>query len=231
MNKPVTDVARHGFSILPTLFLRSEMEKLAWDIEQSSLRRSKAGIRHALQLEGVRKLATELRLVNLAQAILGQEAIPYRATLFDKSPHANWLVVWHQDTALPVRQRHNVEGWGPWSVKDGITYAHAPASALCQVVALRVHLDDSDADNGPLKVLPGTHVNGVLTDAAIEQLAAQIPPTHCLVPQGGVLAMRPLIVHASSKSASAAPRRVLHIEYAACRTFAAGLELALTSQG
>ena len=159
---------------------------------------------------------------------LGQEAIAFHATLFDKSAKANWLVVWHQDTALPIRERHDAQGWGPWSVKDGITYAHAPASALCQVLALRVHLDNSDADNGPLRVLPGTHVSGVLTDVHIEQLARYIPPIDCLVPQGGVLAMRPLIVHASSKSHSQIPRRVIHIEYAACRSFGAGLELAIT---
>jgi hypothetical protein len=29
-------------------------------------------------------------------------------------------------------------GWGPWSIKSGIAYAHAPARALSRVVALRV---------------------------------------------------------------------------------------------
>ena len=152
----------------------------------------------------------------------------FRATLFDKSPLANWLVVWHQDTALPIRERHDALGWGPWSVKDGITYAHAPASALCQVLALRVHLDESNADNGPLRVLPGTHTKGILSDNDMEELAGAIPPIDCVVPQGGVLAMRPLIVHASSKSHSQVPRRVVHIEYSACKTFNAGLDLAIT---
>ena len=112
-------------------------------------------------------------------------------------------------------------------MKDGVTYAHAPASALCQVLVLRVHLDNSDADNGPLRVLPGTHVRGILTDVEIEQLARHIPPIDGLVPQGGVLAMRPLIVHASSKSHSQFHRRVIHIEYAACTNFGVGLELVL----
>jgi hypothetical protein len=34
--------------------------------------------------------------------------------------------------------------------------------------------------------------------------------------------MRPLLVHASSKVASAAPRRVLHLEYAGARVFEHG---------
>lgn len=49
----------------------------------------------------------------------------------------------------------------------------------------------------------------------------------CLVPKGGILAMRPLIVHASSKSRSDVARRVLHIEYASSRFTEDGLELAV----
>jgi len=37
--------------------------------------------------------------------------------------------------------------------------------------------------------------------------------------------MRPLLVHASSKVATAAPRRVLHFEYARSRVFEHGLHL------
>ena len=78
--------------------------------------------------------------MGIARETLGGEAFPFRATLFDKSPIANWLVVWHQDTALPLQERREAPGWGPWSVKDGVIYAHAPESALSQVLALRLHL-------------------------------------------------------------------------------------------
>lgn len=165
--------------------------------------------------------------MRIAQEVLGEEAFPFRATLFDKSPTANWLVVWHQDTALPLRERREASGWGPWSIKDGVTYAHAPASALSQVLALRVHLDDSTAANGPLRVLPGTHTLGVLTDESLHDLSTRVTAVDCLAPQGGVLAMRPLIVHASSKSQSDSPRRVLHIEYASSAADLDGLEFAI----
>jgi len=39
--------------------------------------------------------------------------------------------------------------------------------------------------------------------------------------------MRPLLIHASSKSQSEVLRRVLHIEYAASMTVGLGLELAV----
>ena len=104
-------------------------------------------------------------------------------------------------------------------------YAHAPADALAQVLALRVHLDDSGTHNGPLRVLPATHNLGVLSHDAMHRLAAEIMPVDCLVPRGGVLAIRPLLVHASSKSQIATPRRVLHIEYAATKALGQGLLL------
>ena len=144
-----------------------------------------------------------------------------------ESDNANWLVVWHQDTALPLRGRKESPGWGPWSVKENVIYAHAPAAALRQVLALRVHLDDSTAQNGPLRVLPGTHTLGVLSNDEIHQLATDIPAVDCLVAANGILAMRPLVVHSSSKSQAQHPRRVLHIEFAASPVVAEGLELAI----
>jgi ectoine hydroxylase-related dioxygenase (phytanoyl-CoA dioxygenase family) len=107
-----------------------------------------------------------------------------------------------------------VPGWGPWSVKAGISYAHALARALSRVVALRVHFDDSRSDNGPLRVIPGTHRLGVLSDADIDQVVQCTSPVDCLAAAGGIVAMRPLILHASSKAETARPRRVLHIESA-----------------
>ena len=166
--------------------------------------------------------------MELACSVLGPTAFPFRATLFEKSSKSNWLVVWHQDTALPLRQRSEASGWGPWSVKDSVNYAHAPAAALSQVLALRIHLDHSTAWNGPLRVLPATHTLGVLDDDRIHELVTEMTAVECLVPSGGILAMRPLLIHASSKSLADAGRRVLHIEYAASPTIAAPLELAIT---
>jgi ectoine hydroxylase-related dioxygenase (phytanoyl-CoA dioxygenase family) len=189
--------------------------------------RSRAGARHLMTNPAVAALATDPRLLALARQALGREARPFRATLFDKSPRSNWLVVWHQDTALPLRVRRDVSGWGPWSIKHGVLYAHAPADALRQVVALRVHLDDSTSSNGPLRVLPGTQALGVLADEEIRRLGGRIGAVECTVSRGGVIAMRPLLVHASSKAVSHAPRRVVHIEYATSFSVGPDLELAL----
>lgn len=95
------------------------------------------------------------------------------------------------------------------------------------MVALRVSLDDSSSTNGPLRVLPNTHLSGVLTDAAIEQLARNGASMDCIAGSGGVVVMRPLTVHASSKSVDDQPRRVLHVEYAATVNLGAGIQLAV----
>jgi ectoine hydroxylase-related dioxygenase (phytanoyl-CoA dioxygenase family) len=220
-------VHNQGFAIIPGVLQPGDFNHLLTAISEPGIHRSRAGVRHAMRLSHVNALARDQRLLGMARRILGNDAMPFKATIFDKSTTANWLVVWHQDTALPLKNRRDNPEWGPWSVKDGVTYAHAPAHALERVLALRVHLDDSMAENGPLRVLPGTHVQGVLTDNAIHDLSTQIQAVDCPVPKGGVLAMRPLIVHASSKSLTDHPRRVLHIEYAETAMIADGLELAL----
>jgi ectoine hydroxylase-related dioxygenase (phytanoyl-CoA dioxygenase family) len=81
------------------------------------------------------------------------------------------------------------------------------------VIALRVHLDPSTAENGPLRVIPGSHVLGVLNDEAVLEHVRAHDPSVCLVHRGGVIAMRPLLIHSSSKARNDEPRRVLHIEY------------------
>jgi ectoine hydroxylase-related dioxygenase (phytanoyl-CoA dioxygenase family) len=220
-------VEQNGFAILPGLFSQEYLGRVLQEINELAPRRSRAGVRHALGLAPVARLAQQPQMIHLAQEVLGAGAFPFRATLFDKSPTANWLVVWHQDTALPLRARIETPGWGPWSVKDGVPYAHAPTAALSKVLALRVHLDDSGTKNGPLRVLPGTHALGVQSDDSVHEVAARIAPVDCVAAKGAVVAMRPLIIHASSKSHEETPRRVLHIEYAASDSVEQPLQLAI----
>lgn len=220
-------IAENGFAILPGLFSQEYLDRLLQEINESAPRRSRAGVRHALGLAAVAELSQQPQMIELARSVLGPDAFPFRATVFDKSTAANWLVVWHQDTALPLRARLELPGWGPWSVKEGIHYAHAPAATLSKVLALRVHFDDSTTANGPLRVLAGTHTLGVLSDDSVHEVATRIAPVDCVVPKGGIVAMRPLLIHASSKSHSEMPRRVLHIEYAASDSIAKPLRLAV----
>jgi ectoine hydroxylase-related dioxygenase (phytanoyl-CoA dioxygenase family) len=220
-------IAKDGFAIVPGVLDQHDVSRVLRNLGEAQLRRSRAGIRHLLSDANVLDLARDPRLMQLASDSLAAVAIPFRATLFDKSPDANWMVMWHQDTALPLSNRKEKPGWGPWSVKEGITYAHAPTCALDKVVALRIHLDASTQMNGPLRVLPGTHSLGVLTDDEVSRLAAERKPVDCLASPGAVFVMRPLLIHSSSKAQIEAPRRVLHIEYASSMVVDEGMELAI----
>ena len=215
-----------GYGIYPGVLSDAECDALIRVLPGTSAPQ-RAGTRHLMSNSEVLALATDRRLLQLAQETLGDQAVPFRATLFEKSGRANWLVAWHQDTALPLAARFEASGWGPWSGKAGILYAHAPSWALSRVVALRVHLDGSSVDNGPLKVIPGSHAAGALSDAAIVDYSRAHRHVECVVSRGGVLAMWPLLIHSSSKARVSDPRRVLHIEYAQSLDLAPGIRLAV----
>jgi ectoine hydroxylase-related dioxygenase (phytanoyl-CoA dioxygenase family) len=223
----IVDSVAEGFAIFEDVFSNNECDELLAVLSGTLKRRGRAGTRHLMNNACVAALASDSRLIEIAQGSLGKRLVPYRITLFEKTSRANWLVVWHQDTALPLTRRNNFSDWGPWSNKAGVMYAHAPSWALSRVVALRVHLDASTQDNGPLRVIPGSHARGVLTDEEVLALAREQESVDCLVPRGGVLTMRPLLIHSSSKSQGVAPRRVLHIEYADSLELDKGIQLAL----
>ncbi|HET7871146.1 MAG TPA: phytanoyl-CoA dioxygenase family protein, partial [Terriglobales bacterium] len=220
-------IKEKGFATVPGVLSARELIPVLVSLADLKPLPHRAGVRHVLSHPTVSVMAHGPRLMEMARAILGDSALPFRATLFDKTPDKNWLITWHQDTALPLQEMIETPGWGPWSEKEGVTYAHAPAAALEQVLALRLHLDDSTEMNGPLRVLPGTHELGVLNDEEIERHATYEEAVELPMAKGGVIAMRPLVIHASSKSRSQTPRRILHIEYSAQKEFYGSLKLAL----
>jgi ectoine hydroxylase-related dioxygenase (phytanoyl-CoA dioxygenase family) len=137
-----------------------------------------------------------------------------KATFFNKTQESNWKVAWHQDLTIMVRKRREVAGFGPWTIKEGIVHVQPTAEILSRILAIRLHLDESGADSGPLRVIPGSHKDGRLSS---EQVSAYEKEDNeiCLVPRGGALLMRPLLLHASSACAVPKPRRVIHLEFSA----------------
>ena len=114
-----------------------------------------------------------------------------------------------------------------WAMVAAGPARHRSAGALDQTIALRVHLDDSTSENGPLRVLPDTHTRGILSPHEVETLARTVTPVECLAARGAVVSMRPLTVHASSKARTDQPRRVLHIEFASTVHLDRGIELSV----
>ena len=161
-----------------------------------------------------RELLRDPLITQLINSTLGPDAFVVRATLFDKRPDANWAVTWHQDQAIAVKEKRDAPGFGPWSVKHGVVHVEPPAAVLAGMVAVRIHLDPCPADNGALVALPGSHQMG-RTDA--ETFHRQHPEAEEIVlpvHAGGVLLMKPLTLHRSSKCVAGGRRRVIHLDCA-----------------
>ena len=91
-----------------------------------------------------------------------------------------------------------------------MAFIHGPDELLDQMIAVRLHVDDCTADNGPLRVIPSSHRAGTMSPERIVSQCESLEEEELLVSKGGVIAMRPLLIHASSKSRTIENRRVLH---------------------
>lgn len=210
-----------GFAIVPDVLAAKEiatlLSALAAVPPQPGVRKKSVvyAIRNLLNaVPEVSDLASDPKIMNLARQALGPNAFPVRATLFDKTSDANWLVPWHQDLTICVKERRDVSGYGPWTIKAGVPHVQPPAEILESMLAIRIHLDDCDANNGALRVLPATHRSGRLTPEQIEREQQTVSAVTCPVPRGGVLLLKPLLLHASSAAAQPSHRRVIHIDFA-----------------
>lgn len=174
----------------------------------------RGGVRNLLDMPAFRDLAESQQVLCVVSAILGDEAFAVRGILFDKNDNANWKVPWHQDVTIAVTDRVDADGYWPWSVKAGVMHVQPPASVLEKMISVRIHLDDCPAENGALRVLPGTHRAGKLSQQEIDRCVASTAPVTCEAKAGDALIMQPLLVHASSASSLPKHRRVLHFDYA-----------------
>lgn len=215
------DFERTGFDIVPDVIEPDAIAALIASLEQVDetdglLQRAEAAyaIRNLLLVPAVKSLAESTRVRALVENILGQQALAVRGLLFDKTPGANWKVAWHQDLTIALKERREVPGYGPWSVKAGVQHVQPPASILEKMLTLRLNLDDCGESNGPLRVLSGSHRSGKLSATEIQDWRKRVPAVDCLGKRGSVLLMRPLLLHASSAAQTPGHRRVIHLEFA-----------------
>ncbi|MGK9235355.1 phytanoyl-CoA dioxygenase family protein [Inquilinus limosus] len=175
----------------------------------------RAGIR-LRGIAGLRPLLAKDGPVGAAAAsILGGESRPVRAILFDKTPAANWSLAWHQDRTVAVARRVEVEGFGPWTVKDGQLHVAPPFGVLAGMVTLRVHLDPVPITNAPLLVAPGSHRFGRIAEAEVADVVGRCGTAACLADAGDIWLYATAILHASEAARKPARRRVLQVDFAA----------------
>ena len=165
-------------------------------------------------------------LPDLLKSILGNDVGLVRVLYFDKPSHRSWSLPFHKDMTVAVKdnQLPSRRFTKPTS-KAGVDHVEAPASILCNMLTLRIHLDSADQQNGCLQVIPGSHRSG-------KQLSRDgEPPVSVECRAGDVLAIRPLVSHASAHSQPGSKtghkerhRRILHLEFSGDATLPDGYE-------
>ena len=213
-------VEKDGYAVQENILSARQIAELIDSIERRQngeelLRQGRMfAVRNLLDLPEIRGLAESEPVLKLARTVIGNGAFPVRGILFDKIPEANWKVPWHQDVTIAVQERIDVEGFGPWSTKAGITHVQPPAAVLERMISVRLHLDPCDESNGALQVIPGSHRSGRIEEKEIPSILAKSQAHVCSVERGGALLIRPLLLHASSASQTPAHRRVIHLDFA-----------------
>lgn len=208
-------IASNGWAVTPSILAPSAIESAIASLSTLPDSSHRGGARNLLDIEGVRQLARSPDVRAAAEAVLGPECFAVRGLFFDKRPDANWWVPWHQDLTVAVADRRDVPGFGPWTVKAGVQHAQAPVDVLERMLAVRIHLDDCGPENGPLRLLPGSHTQGILGTVAIMARAGESAGDVGLASAGAILAFRPLLLHSSHPAESPSHRRVVHFEFAA----------------
>jgi ectoine hydroxylase-related dioxygenase (phytanoyl-CoA dioxygenase family) len=202
------------------------VDSAACDLAASFLERAPslgAGSRRLLAHSWCQDLAHRVRRHASVAALLPPDSVAVQCTVFDKSPAKNWLVALHQDRSIPVRRRVESPGLTGWSEKEGDIFVQPPREVLETVTAVRIHIDPCPAESGALRVVPGSHVSGVLAPTEVERLRDCCGEETVPSPRGGALILKPLLLHASSKGRAALQRRVLHFVFGP-RVLPLGLE-------
>lgn len=218
-NHYLTEFTEKGYIVFPNIFSDSEIEVISAQIKQADS--DKTNFRKSKDLYAIRQFFKEVPevaalilsngLKSLIHNWFGKGFFVVKSIYFDKPGDSNWFVSYHQDLTISINKKAEVKGFGPWTVKQKQYAVQPPLSILESNFTIRIHLDDTDENNGALRVIPGSHLKGIYRPETIDwrNEAEEI----CCVPKGGVMLMQPLLLHASGRTTNNQPRRVIHIEF------------------
>jgi hypothetical protein len=211
-------LARDGYAVLPAVFGRDDVaglteacgQALAGAAGDPAVLAGKGGpaygARNLLRLwPGAIDVARAPTLTDALLRVLGPGGGVVRALFFDKPPGHSWALPWHRDYTIAVKAHGPIGRFQKPTTKAGVPHVEAPEDLLARMVTARVHLDAVTDENGPLRVVPGSHLG-----------PEDRPPVTLYCGAGDVLLMRPLLVHGSGHCADRTDRhrRIVHLECA-----------------
>ncbi|MEP6612677.1 MAG: phytanoyl-CoA dioxygenase family protein, partial [Mucilaginibacter sp.] len=194
-----------GFIILKGIYTTDEINAILTIInkaDQSNPTFRKTGdlfaIRQFLkEMPEVKRLVFNEKLKQGIYQLFGAEYFVVKSIYFDKPQKSNWFVAWHQDLTISVDKKVDLPGYGPWTTKPNQFAVQPPIDILRDNFTVRIHLDDTDEGNGALKVVPGSHLDIIRAERLDLQPGDEVS---CSVPAGGIMIMRPLLMHASNRT-------------------------------
>lgn len=208
-----------GFAIVDGIFSESEVNAMLSILE--AVDGNGPAFRKTNDLFAIRQLLKEFPALidvlftnsfeSFLSGLLGKGYAVIKSIYFDKPGHSNWFVSYHQDLTISVDEKVSLEGFENWTMKQNGFAVQPPVSLLEDNFTVRIHLDDTNEFNGALRVVPKSHSKGICRAETIDWETET--ETVCNVSGGGVMVMKPLLLHASSRTTENKPRRVIHLEF------------------
>ncbi len=219
IHKNKSELEINGFTTFDNIYSNDEVENILSTISQ--IDSSKETFRKSNDLFAIRQFLKEIpTIVNLVfnnnlksiiENMFGQDYFIVKSIYFDKPETSNWYVSYHQDLTISVDKKLLIDGYGPWTVKQNQFAVQPPLEILENIFTVRIHLDETDENNGALRVIPGSHLKQIYRPETIDWNLEK--EQICNVQKGGMMIMKPLILHSSNRTTNHKKRRVIHIEF------------------
>lgn len=203
---------RKGFEIIENVYSKNEVHEILELVNSKGIE-NKFGVREFLfdHPEIAKKVFTN-KLIKIIRDISPNCRKSIKSIYFDKPPNANWIVSWHQDLTINLANKKNTLNFKNWRISRERVTVQPNTELLENIFTIRIHLDDCTRHNGALKVIENSHQRGVIqikewmkNKEGVEKI--------CEVKKGGILVMKPLILHSSKRTENHKNRRVIHIEF------------------
>ncbi|WP_316824541.1 phytanoyl-CoA dioxygenase family protein [Pedobacter miscanthi] len=208
-----------GFSVIEHVFTDPEIEAILTAISNTDPKNET--FRKSDDLFAIRQFLKEVpdainivfneKLKNIINELFGEDYFLVKSIYFDKPETSNWFVSYHQDLTISVDQKVEIAGFGPYTNKHNQFAVQPPLSILESSFTIRIHLDDTNEENGALKVIPNSHSKGIYRPETINWDIEQ--EVSCNVARGAVMIMKPMLLHRSSRTTNNKKRRVIHLEF------------------